>query len=195
MIDKLRAVIAMLEQIIEELEDDAPAMTLYSQRDPRWRNEVYAGGLTFGAAGCYVTCVSMLATLAGYEDTPPQTATKLRMADCFIGGMLLYPDRISQAYPLLGYDGTLNWRRLPADIIRLRREVEDSPVIIEVEFRPGGAIPPDDQHFVILESFDGDDAIVVDPWDGTRTHLLQRYALANWDLARAIYGARLLKVF
>ena len=57
-----------------------PSLMLYSQRDPRWRNEVYAGGLTFAAAGCYVTCVAMIASLAGYDDDPLEVARKLREA-------------------------------------------------------------------------------------------------------------------
>jgi len=62
---------------------------------------------------------------------------------------------------------------------------------VETEFLPGGAPPPSDQHFVVGLEIDGEDLIIADPWTGERTRLLQRYALDNWNLARALYGARL----
>ena len=66
------------------------------------------------------------------------------------------------------------------------------PQIIETEFRPGGDRPPADQHFVLALAFTfgRGDLIIIDPWDGAQTHLLERYALDSWDLARAIFGVR-----
>lgn len=170
-------------------------MALYSQRDPRWRNTVYAGGKTIGQAGCYVVCVAMLASLAGYDDEPPEVAAKLQEAGAFSGPLLSRPERIPHAYPRLVWDGSLNWRQAGANLVSLRHEISAGPAIIEVEFRPGGARPPQDQHFVVAERFTDDwrDLVVVDPWDGTRTQLLRRYALDNWDLGRAVYGMRLLR--
>lgn len=171
-------------------------MAPYSQRDPRWRNTAYAGGRTFGQVGCYVVCVAMVASLAAYDDEPPDVAAKLRDVGAFSGALLSRPDRIPHAYPRLVWDGSLNWRQSGANLARLRRELAAGPAIIEVEFRPGGARPPQDQHFVVAEHFTDDwrDLVVVDPWDGTRTRLLRRYALDNWDLGRAVYGMRLLRV-
>jgi hypothetical protein len=171
-------------------------MMLYSQRDPRWRSQVYADSATFENAGCYVVCVAMIASLAGYEDEPPAVAQKLRDAKCFSGTLLNYPNRIPNAYPLLRWDGVIDWRTKPADIEKLRQELERGPVILEVDCHPGGTPPPTDQHFVIAEQFtvDGKDLMIADPWDGTRTRLLERYALASWDLARTVFGARLLRV-
>lgn len=183
-------------ELVDVAERLGPAkMILYSQRDPRWRDAVYAGNLTFAQAGCYVTCVAMIASLTGSDDTPPVVAGKLCNAGCFSGEFLSRPDRIPQAYPALAWDGALDWRSTAADLGRLQVELARGPMIIEVEFRAGGAAPPLDQHFVLIESFtsDGHDLHIVDPWDGSRTRLLERYALENWDLARAIYGARLLR--
>lgn len=182
---------------VERLLAETPlTMTLYSQRDPRWRDVVYAGSKTFGAAGCYVTCVTMIASLAGYTDDPLRVAVKLREAGCFTGAELLYLARIPKAYPLLACDGILDWRGRPADLIHLRQELEKGPVILEVDAHPGGTPPPADAHFVIAESFtaDGKDLNIADPWDGIRCQLLQRYALKSWDLGKAVYGARLLRV-
>ena len=181
---------------LRDLLDPEPEMQMYSQRDPRWRSVEYAGGVTFGSAGCYVTCVAMIASLAGYTDSPPDVASELRQAHCFQSAYLNRPDRIPDAYPDLKWDGVIDWRRRPADLARLSQELEDGPVIIEVEFRPGGVQPPIDQHFVIAEAFTsgGGDLMIADPWDGSATRLLERYALSSWELSRAIYGARLLRV-
>lgn len=172
------------------------ALTPYSQRDPRWRDCEYAPGYTLGRYGCYITCVTMLASLAGYTDTPPQAAANLKHAKAITGSYLKYPERIPTVYPNLKWSGSLDWRDKPADLPRLKQELESGPVIIEVEFRPGGTAPPIDQHFVLAKSFTADehDLLIIDPWDGATTRLLERYALDHWDLARTIYGARLLKV-
>jgi len=73
-IDHARDQAAVALEMITGLPVDPPpppepsvVMTAYSQKDPRWRNIVFAGGKTLGAAGCYVTCVAMIASLAGYE--------------------------------------------------------------------------------------------------------------------------------
>jgi len=192
-VGQLRALADRLEDAV--MDKDESSMTLYSQRDARWRDTVYAGGMTFGKAGCYVTCVAMLASLAGYADEPPEVARRLAQAGCFAGAQLSFPQRIPQAYPLLVWEGRRDWRNWPADLDWLRQQLDDGPVILEVEFVPGGAQPPDDQHFVVAEAFTlkGDDLLIADPWDGSATRLLERYALEHWDLARAIYGARLLR--
>jgi len=169
-----------------------PSLTLYSQRDPRWRNLVYAGGLTFAAAGCYVTAVAMMLSLTGYEDDPPTVAAKLREAGCFSGALLTRPDRIPVAYPLMRYDGAALWHKVAADLEEFEIELSKGPVIIEVDYQPGG---PFNQHFVVAERFtpDGKDLMICDPWDGVRTQLLTRYAQDHWDLGRALYGMRLLR--
>ena len=177
-------------------------LTLYSQRDPRWRNLVYAGGLTFGQAGCYTVSVTKILSLAGYTDDPPTVAAKLRDAGCFNGALLGRPDRIPDAYPLMRYDGPvdvsqdgpLRWHNGVADMERVKTELEKGPCIIEVDFVPPTA--KFNQHFVVAERFteDGKDLVIADPWDGTRTKMLERYAQTHWDLKRAIYGMRLLRV-
>lgn len=187
--------LALLNRALEI--DTEPTLTLYSQRDPEWRDEEYAPGYTFGAKGCLVTCVAMIASYAGYTDTPPQIATMLREQHCFVGGNLSNPQYIPIAYPALQWDGAVDWRKKAADLDALRDYVNQGPTVVEIEFVPGGAQPPDDQHFVIALDFEGDDLWIADPWDGSETLLLERYVeryAVNWNLARAIYGARLLRV-
>jgi hypothetical protein len=172
-------------------------LTAYSQRDPRWKDEEYMPGATFGRYGCLVCCVAMVASTAGYTLTPPEVAEKLRQTDAFEGPLLQDPREIPKALPKLEYNGTVHWRDRAADIGILKRELRRGPVIVEVEFIPGGPAPPTDQHFVVAEhlvSNGTQDLLIADPWDGACTRLLERYALDHWDLARAIYGLRLLQV-
>jgi len=180
---------------IEPLPEPEPGivMALYSQNNPEWRDKIYAGGLTFGQAGCLACSADMIASLAGYTDTPPEFAAKLREVGAFSGALLSHPERIPDAYPRLRYDGTINWHNVPADLGILQDELSVGPVIIEVDFNPGGAL---DQHFVVAEMFSatGGDLVVADPWTGTRIELLRKYGLSNWSLERAVYGLRLLRV-
>jgi len=166
-------------------------ITHYSQRDPRWRDVEYAGGLTFGAAGCYVTCVAMVLSLAGYTDTPPEVASKLHYVGAFVGANLSNAYRIPDAYPLTVWDGRHDWDG-PADVDVVRAELARGPTILEVDYNETTATQ--EQHFVVAVGLVGDDIEIVDPWDGATTRLMERYALDHWDLARAVYGLRLLRV-
>jgi len=176
--------------------DTEPTLTLYSQRDPRWRDIEYVPGFRFSTKGCLVTAVTMIASYAGYIETPPEVAAKLRGFDCFVGGDLLFPQKIPAAYPKLAWQGRVDWRDEPADIPALLDYVDQCPTIVEVDAHPGGAQPPDDQHFVVAIGYteDKSDLWIADPWDGSETLLLERYALTHWDLARAVFGVRLLRV-
>jgi hypothetical protein len=171
-------------------------MTAYSQRDPRWKDIVYAGGKTLGGAGCYVTCVAMIASLAGYEDTPPQVAEKLRSVNAFKGAELSYPQRIPEAYPKLRWDGLHDWHKrklTDVEMAIVQDELNVGPVIMEVDFIP--TTKDRDQHFVVAEMFTvAGDLAVTDAWNGAAVRLLETYALDHWDLKRAIYGLRKLRV-
>lgn len=181
----------------------------YSQRDPRWAQQIYAGGVTFQGGGCYVVSVTNLLHYIGYDDDPPTVASKLRDAGCFEGPNLSHPDLIPTAYPKSRYDGPvdvsqdgpLRWHNRAADMDRVWAELAKGPIIAEVDFRPSTA--EYNQHLVVIESWNqeaGDDVIIIDPWDGARVALLERYAL-TWfvllghprALKNAICGLRLLR--
>lgn len=171
----------------------------YSQNDPRWAGQVYAGGTTFASAGCYVVCVSMLATFAGYADTPPQTAARMRSAGCFSGNMLSYPQRIPTAYPKLEWPPDAYFNR---EGDRLKKETWFSigpmlmrgPLILKVDYKPENY--KFNMHFILATGAIGDaDLEIVDPIDGQRSTLLERYGGARgWSARQAIFGYRGLRV-
>jgi hypothetical protein len=169
----------------------------YSQRDPRWASQVYAGGTTFAQAGCLVTCVAMIASLA-YADAPlpPDVARALRDAGAFNGALLSNPARIPVALNRLEWGGVAHWRERPADLDMLASEIAAyGAAICEVKWNPRGAMPQNgNQHFVVVEGLDGADAQIVDPWDGQRKALSEsRYRLPGWTVARTLYGMRMVR--
>lgn len=164
-----------------------------SQRDPKWRDRTFAGGLAFKTDGCYVCCVTYMAQLAGYNYDPPDVARELLSVGCFTGALLTHPEYVPIAFPSLRYDGTYRWHDAPANMNRVIGELERGPVIAEVDFQ--WRTQTLNQHFVVLlrQTDDKRDIWIGDPWDGSTVRILQKYAGESWDLARCIYGLRLLR--
>jgi len=190
-------------QAIEPIVPTTPQMTLYSQNDPRWKYKEYAPGYTFGAAGCYVTCVAMVASLTGSIEEPPQVADELRRVGCFNAEapeLLSKPNKIPEAYPGLGFYGWYDWHKTAADTALFFAELAKGPVFTEVDFRP--TTKEFNQHVVVALEWDEakNDLVIADPWDGTRCYLLERYKLVWYSLGderpfeSAICGMRLLRL-
>ena len=181
-----------------------PDLTPYSQRDPRWVDAEYAPGVKFGPKGCFVTAVASVLSIAGYTDTPPEVAAKLHEAECFSGPYLSFPERIPLAYPLMKYAETYKWHDRPADMDIVWANISLGPVIADVDFRP--TTREYNQHFVVLTDWDegseeeSGDIYIMDPWDGERVWLMERYALVWYamlgyprKLENAICGLRCLR--
>lgn len=167
--------------------------TIPSQRDPLWRDDVFAGGMKFRTDGCYVCSYAWMTMLAGYTDDPPAVAAKLRDAGCFNGAYFSHPERAQQAYPKLRFDGAHQWHNTSADMDLVYSELEKGPLIAEVDFV--WSTQKFNQHFVvILDRYGEDDLWIADPWDGSLARLLLKYAGAWWALKRGIYGLRIFRV-
>jgi len=175
-------------------------VTPYSQNNPRWARQRYAAKLTFAQAGCYVCCVAMLNTLTGSKDTPPQVAAKMREAGCFNGEMLSKPQNIPLAYPMLEWPvgayrnrsnsviTDLEWAMIQSKILM------DGAFILKVDYKPDNGVF--NMHFVLAIELHGDDDLVIlDPIDGQRSTLLERYGTPQrWTIQQAIFGYRGLRV-
>ena len=150
----------------------------YSQNDPRWRDLEYAGGTSFGSAGCFVVCVAMLAQASEPDAllTPPEVARALRDAGAFNGNLLSNPQYIPSAFPNLTIDsletrGAVHYRDTAADMEYIAAELVNGPLIAEVAFDPRRKVYDGknwNQHFVLIVSvdLDNDTAMIADPWDG-----------------------------
>jgi len=188
-------------------EQPAPPATLvpYSQRDPRWANEVYSTGSTFAKNGCLVVCVAMVVS-AAYPDRilPPEVAENLKRAGCFVGDYLSRPSRIPDAYPRLSWDGVIHWRDKPADMAFVRSELAQyGCAVAEVAFNPqypvywvdANKVTHWNQHFIVITELTADgDVLIADPWDGDFKLLgASRYSLPGWTASRALTGLRLVR--
>lgn len=182
---------------VEDVQPSPSILVPFSQNDPRWRDKIYAYTLTFGKAGCLVCCVTMaISTVYAELILPTEVAANLKHAGAFIGDMLSRPSRIADAYPRMVWDGVVHWRDKPADMAFLRSELALADyAIAEVKWNPLGADPQTgNQHFVMVESLIGDDAAIIDPWDGERKLLSEsRFSLPGWNAARTITGLRLVR--
>ena len=190
-------------EVQEHIEPDWSGIGRYSQNDPQWKDLVYAGGTSFGSAGCFVVCVAMLAQASEPDAllTPPEVAWSLRNAGAFQGNLLSNPQYIPSAFPNLTIDsletrGAIHYRDKAADMEYIAAELVNGPLIAEVAFDPHKR-PQESQHFVLIVSVDleADTAMIADPWDGELKELTtSRYALPGWKASRIITGLRLVRL-
>lgn len=180
-------------------EPEPVALVPWSQNDPRWKDLPYnpPTPTTFGQAGCLVCAYASIASLTETPaPPPPEFARQLSRVGAFNGAMLSHPARIPDAYPNLEWGGVLHWRTVPADMHVVQRELtRHGAIVCEVKWNPDGPSPEQgNQHFIVVTAMVGDDALIIDPWDGEQKLLsTTRYRKPGWTVARTLYGARLLR--
>jgi hypothetical protein len=185
-------------EVQEHIEPDWSEILRFSQNNPQWKDLAYAGGTSFGSAGCFVVCVAMLAQASEPDAllTPPEVARALRDAGAFRGNLLSNPQRIPDAFPGLSWAGSIHYRTKAADMEYIAAELVNGPVIAEVAFDPHKR-PQESQHFILIVSVDleADTAMIADPWDGELKELTtSRYARDGWKASRIITGLRLVRL-
>jgi len=165
------------------------APVAYSQRNPHWAHiALGASRYTIGSAGCAVTAVAMLGTLAEPSLTPGILTIRLGVLGGFTSDGLLYWQKAAYAVDGLEWLDYRKWPSENADMDYVRSALERGPQIVQVDFKPKTS--PLDTHFVLglAMTEDGEDIDIIDPWAGQRGTLLGLYAQPGWDLARAIYA-------
>jgi hypothetical protein len=167
----------------------------YSQRSPAWADvRLGTSTATVGGYGCTITALAAWlteagVTVAGLTTTPGVLNRWLARHGGFYQGNLLVFDSLR---PLgVAMAAYIDCRRVPAPVDRLATALgEGHGVLVQVDFRPGGA---QQMHWVRLLVLEDDDALVMDPWlppEWAVTLLMPRYALPAWDgPARAIMRA------
>lgn len=177
-----------------------PHVNRYCQNDPLWAREVYAGELTFAGAGCYTLCINYVAQYGGYDDTPIDTAYKLREAGAYVGADLSRPHNIPAAYPRLEWPAWAYWNR-PGDrvddsVMMFIRGIikEQGFLILKVDYKPENY--KYNMHFILGCGVDRDSHIhILDPLTGKVSALLSSYgATRGWGEAQAIFGYRGLRL-
>jgi len=160
-----------------------------AQIDPRWRAiKLGLSNYTIGAQGCALTCAAMVCRQLDTTLHPDVLQNLLKPAGGFWRANLNWA-AIPRVVDGIVFDGITNWKDDPADIPAVIDHLLDHPLILWIDYRPGG---DQQSHFVLgleyLPEFN--DILIADPVDGYTGRLLLRYGLPNWALERAIYGMR-----
>jgi hypothetical protein len=122
-------------------------MTLYSQRDSRWKNQKFGKDATIGVYGCTLTCIAMMLDI-----TPDIVARKLDEANAFSGNLIIW-QRVEKAFPQLKYvkrNKTYNNEDVKKNL----------PCLVEVDF--DGTPRIDQRHWVLFKG----NQKMYDPWTG-----------------------------
>jgi hypothetical protein len=168
---------------------------LLSQRDPAWRDIPlgHSSFYTIGSAGCALVCATLVARELEADLTPVVLQDRLKDAGGFWRANLNWA-AVPRVVPGLYFAGITNWKSEPADIDAVYSWLDQGPVILWVDFSPGGV---HNTHFVLAieRTEDDNDLLIIDPWYGAMGPLLLMYGLRGWTLERAVYGMRpLMKV-
>jgi len=172
----------------------------YAQQDSRWRYErLGTVNQTLGGYGCAVVCACMVYTQVNKLITPKIFNERLTSQG---GYNIIYGseahlawDRLPQVYSAFRWLGRKSWKRLLddgelADVLAM---IEETPLILWVDFKPSTSKM--DTHFVLAVDHSSDDIEIIDPWEGVRSGLLERYGRdTGASLKRAIWGYRRLVV-
>ncbi len=162
--------------------------TAFSQRDPRWANEVLgSSGLTIGKAGCLLTSISSMVADWGVPTDPARLNDWLRANSGYVNGNLL-------SFGALGRLGAqvvnyLDCTDIPAPVAQMRAALAaGQAVFAATDWSPGGAVQT---HWVRVLALDAQEGQVMDPWQmpGGEIIPLSTYLAPGWDPARGIFQA------
>ncbi len=133
----------------------------YAQRDPRWANEPIGGsGKPLAAVGCTICCVSMALTEEGIHTTPAQLNRHLKAVDGYTAKGWVHWPAIESATGGRARAEIL-WKPTNRDIEQAL--ADGNPVIVKV------APPPMVQHWVLLVGREGQEYLMRDPLDASRS--------------------------
>jgi hypothetical protein len=167
---------------------ELPGMAVYSQRDPRWKDErLGASTLTIGDSGCAMVAACMLATLVEPTLTPLELNRRLSASGGYTPTGLLYWGKVESVVTGLRFLDYTTWRTTPkpdADIEQIRTALLVAPCPIQVDFNPLDADL--DSHFVLALRMLEDDIEIADPWHGDVTTVRARYWRGS--LAQSIFA-------
>lgn len=150
----------------------------YSQNDPAWRYKTLGNRGTIGDYGCLLTCVAMVVTYFGHEETPATLDDHLIQSNGFANGNLFVWGAIPNIYKDIAYQGqTQTPDALSQGQMQKIKDALDKgfPVILQIDTVPATAAF--DEHWILAIGYDGDDFIVQDPWDGATKRI------TSWGIA------------
>lgn len=165
----------------------------YSQRDTKWSKEKLglsgaAATSTIGLYGCKVTALAEGLLRFDYSYTPSTMNAFLRDNGLYTGSTknLIDDANITKAGFITSFKRVDNWN---GNLEELTELLKTSVVIGEVSPVPiGGAVGS--QHFVGIDSVDGKNVVITDPWFGDKIKVALRYNKYNNILGLRIYSVK-----
>ena len=140
---------------------------IYSQNDERWKNKTLGTKGTIGAYGCLLTNIAMLCVYFGKNETPDTLNEKLKTNGGYVNGNLYVWGALTKIYPDITYQGQVltpnPLTKTQMDFIKARIN-EGYPVVLQIDTIPSTSQL--DEHWILAVDYNGDDFIIVDPWDG-----------------------------
>jgi hypothetical protein len=171
----------------------------YAQQDVRWKADRMGGTpQTVGGYGCAMVCACMIYTQVDQGMTPDVFNDILSSEG---GYNIIYGaeahlawERLPSILSRFQWLGRKSWYRLldSQELADVKAMIREAPLPLWVDFRP--ATSKLDSHFVLAVDYDESDVEIIDPWEGVRSGLLQRYGNAGDTLHKAIWGYRRLIV-
>ena len=155
---------------------------LFSQLDPRWRyKKLGTSASTIGSYGCTLTSVAMVCAYYGKQTNPDLLNQAMIRANGYENQNLWRWWVLPAVYPDILLNEFIDCEKVPAPLALIdTRLASGIPVIVKVDYYPGGAVQ---QHWILLCGKQGDDYIAADPISGTRILFREKYG----DPARFIY--------
>ena len=125
-------------------------MKIYSQRDPKWKDETLGTKGTIGGYGCTITAIGCLADL-----TPSEVNQRLKSVNGFANGNLVIWSKIEEAIPWLRFV----WRGYEYNNYKVSKAIEENGgCLVEVSgARIGGS-----KHWLLFIG----NRRAYDPWTG-----------------------------
>lgn len=167
-----------------------PQLRLFSQRDPDVRNLVYGFGTgTIGDWGCYVTALVNGLRLAGWATTIHSFNDLLKQYNLWTGKYKNYVDVANLAKKLPDiFTGFVSDEPYRAGFSKydIKTMLNDPNVIILARVN-GKAIGGSGDHFVLVVGWEGDMAIIHDPWTGTVESIAAKYGVYGGILGLRIF--------
>lgn len=162
-------------------------MIIYSQRDPQWKSKKLGFGTgTIGMYGCKVTALAQGLLRFNINYTPDALNTILKDYKLFVGATenLLDDANITKLPFITSFRRVDNW---DGDLTELANLLKTHVVIGEVSPVPIGG---SGQHFVGVDSIDGKNAVITDPWFGDKIRVAARYNNYENILGLRIYQVK-----
>lgn len=149
----------------------------YSQNDSRWKNILLGfntdSKYTIGNYGCLITCLAMVSSYYGEENTPLEINDKLKAKNGFVSDGLYIWNAIEKILDIKENSFVTPTLLTDIQMNDIKTQIDNGyPVMLCIDAVPSTSAL--DMHFVLATAYnpsDENDFTIVDPWDGQEKSL------------------------